>query len=185
MSPFHLYLWPLQIFAEDICIHMIHDVFMIYEYIISYILFPYHNLVKFHVPVPPLLVFPRTATSSLSKLTSTSLDPAPWAPTTVLPRCYSLVLGRVHPWRLRAGTWKWWFGSDIFPFQKGDFQVPAVNFAGSTWMSWKEVRIKGDRISGLVITPIYTIYRWNNPLPTGHPSNTDLWGIGSTLKGPN
>ena len=39
----------------------------------------------------------------------------------------------VHPGKLTAGTSKWRFGSDDFPFQRDDFQVPAVNFPGSSW----------------------------------------------------
>ena len=36
------------------------------------------------------------------------------------------------PRKLTAGTQKWRFGSDDFPFQTGDFLVPAVNFPGCT-----------------------------------------------------
>ena len=37
---------------------------------------------------------------------------------------------RVHPRRLTAGTWKWWFGKMIFLFQGKKSQVPAVNLPG-------------------------------------------------------
>ena len=38
----------------------------------------------------------------------------------LLKRCFLLV----HPGRLTAGTWKWWFGRCFFPFQLGDLLVP-------------------------------------------------------------
>ncbi len=40
------------------------------------------------------------------------------------------VLKRVHSWKLIWNPKSWRFGSDDFPFQTGDFQVPAVNFPG-------------------------------------------------------
>ena len=40
----------------------------------------------------------------------------------------------IHPRRLTYRIWKWWFGSDDFPFPEGPYsRVPAVNLVGCTF----------------------------------------------------
>ena len=48
---------------------------------------------------------------------------------------YTPIFGNIHPYlhpeRITNRTWKWWFGSDDFPFPGGPYsQVPAVNLPG-------------------------------------------------------
>ena len=73
----------------------------------------------------------------------------------------------LHLPKLRCWTQQWRWMEDYFPFQRGDFQVPAVSFQGNTWWDFKGMHLcSGNNCLATkkVSQEFYSLICWKNDL---------------------